>query len=76
MGDTKEQECVGRGDGSGCPHGAVLTIDAGIPEYRCDSCRHFWELDETEPGRRLAVDDGVTRPLGYPDEAGHRGTAA
>jgi hypothetical protein len=55
-----EQECVGRGDGSGCPYGAVFTIDAGIPEYRCDSCRHYWELDETEPARRLGDSDEPT----------------
>jgi hypothetical protein len=76
MGDTWEQECVGRGDGSDCPYGAVLTIDAGIPEYRCDDCRHHWGLDDLEPGRRPVEDDGLTRPLGDPDEAGHRGTAA
>jgi hypothetical protein len=75
MGDTWEQECVGRGDGSDCPHGAVLTIDAGIPVYRCDDCRHHWDLDETEPGRRLREEDGLTQPLGHPGEAG-QGTAA
>ncbi|PTH84391.1 hypothetical protein C9J60_31765 [Streptomyces sp. A244] len=75
MGDTGEAECVGRGDGR-CPQGAVLTIDAGIGEYRCDDCRHYWGLDETEPGRRPEADDGPTRPWGDPDEAGHRGTAA
>jgi hypothetical protein len=75
VGDTWEQECVGRGDGSGCPYGAVLTIDAGIAVYRCDDCRHYWELDETEPGRRADEDDGRTRPLGDPREVGP-GTAA
>jgi hypothetical protein len=53
----------------------VLTIDAGIVEYRCDDCRHYWELDETEPGRRAAADDGPTLPVGDPREAGP-GTAA
>lgn len=72
---TWEQECAGRGDGSGCPHGAVLTIDAGIPEYRCDECRHHWELDATQPERRVVEDGGETRPLGDPGEAGP-GTAA
>lgn len=77
MGDTGGVlECVGRGDGSGCPYGAVLTIDAGIPEYRCDDCRHYWELDFTQPGRRPVVDDGLTRPVGDPDEAAHRGGTA
>ncbi|GHA15424.1 hypothetical protein GCM10010345_20050 [Streptomyces canarius] len=75
MGDTRELECVGRGDDSGCPHGAVRTIDAGIPVYRCDDCRSYWELDETEPGRRASADDALTRPLGDPGEAG-QGTAA
>lgn len=72
--NTWEQECAGRGDGSRCPHGAVLTIDAGIPEYRCDDCRHHWELDATQPERRTPEDDGATRPTGDPGEAG--GTAA
>jgi hypothetical protein len=75
MGDTRDLECVGRGDGRACPHGAVL-VDVEVPVYRCDDCRHYYELDETEPGRRPVVDDGLTRPLGDPDEAGHRGTAA
>jgi hypothetical protein len=44
-------------------------------EYRCDDCRHHWELDETEPDRRMREDDALTRPIGDPGEAGH-GTAA
>ncbi|KUN81027.1 hypothetical protein AQJ66_25210 [Streptomyces bungoensis] len=75
MGDTWVQECAGRGDGDRCPYGAVVTIDAGILVYRCDDCREHWEFDETEPGRRAGADDGVTRPLGDPREAGP-GTAA
>ena len=75
MGDTYEQECAGRGDDSRCPYGAVLTINAGIPVWRCDDCRGYWELDETEPGRRTAADDKLTRPMGDPREAGP-GTAA
>jgi len=75
MGDTWEQECAGRGDGSGCPHGEVLTIDVGVPVYRCDDCQHYWELDETEPGRRTGAEDSLTWPLGDPGEAG-KGTAA
>lgn len=75
MANTWEQECAGRGDGSDCPYGAVLTLDAGIPEYRCDDCRHFWDLDATQPERRAAEDEGETRPLGDPGEAGP-GTAA
>jgi hypothetical protein len=76
MGATGEFECVGRGDGSSCPHGAVLTVDAGI-EYRCDDCREYWDLDATEPGRRMVEDDSLTRPMGDPGEAGHgSGTAA
>ncbi|PZT70367.1 hypothetical protein DN402_33745 [Streptomyces sp. SW4] len=70
-----ELECAGRGDGTRCPNGEVLTIDAGITEYRCDDCRHYWELDETEPGRRTVVDDGPTRPCGDPRQSGP-GTAA
>lgn len=74
MGVTWEQECAGRGDGSGCPHGEVLTIDAGVPVYRCDDCLHYWELDETEPGRRTGADDSLTC-LGDPGEE-EKGTAA
>ncbi|WP_240330581.1 hypothetical protein [Streptomyces sp. CB09001] len=37
---------------------------------RCEECRHHWELDQTEPDRRAAPDDGTTRPLGEPGEAG------
>ncbi|MFF6952842.1 hypothetical protein ACFZAD_29820 [Streptomyces iakyrus] len=54
----------------------MLTIEAGIGDYRCNDCRHYWGLDETEPDRRPEADDGLTRPLGDPDEAAHRGTAA
>ncbi|MEU9337205.1 hypothetical protein AB0D49_29275 [Streptomyces sp. NPDC048290] len=75
MGYTGEQECAGRGDGSRCPEGAVLTIDAGPPEYRCDECRHYWELDETEPYRRAGAEDMPTLSPGDPGEVG-RGTAA
>ncbi|MDX3380476.1 hypothetical protein PV682_03315 [Streptomyces niveiscabiei] len=53
----------------------MLTIDVGVPEYRCDECRHHWDLDATEPERRADEDVGETRPLGDPGEAG-RGTAA
>ncbi|WP_448318217.1 hypothetical protein [Streptomyces sp. CO7] len=53
MGDTWTQECAGRGDDTRCPHGETLTIDAGLDEYRCDDCRHHWELDELEPSRRV-----------------------
>jgi hypothetical protein len=51
-------------------------VDAGI-EYRCDDCRQYWDLDATEPGRRMVEDDSLTRPMGDPGEAGHgSGTAA
>lgn len=77
MGDTGGVlECVGRGDGSDCPYGAVLTVDAMVPEYRCDDCREDWRLDDTEPGRRPVADGGLTQPMGDPDEAAHRGSAA
>ncbi|MEV7083736.1 hypothetical protein AB0N88_35165 [Streptomyces sp. NPDC093516] len=38
---------------------------------RCEECRHYWELDGTEPARRTVEDDGPTRPVGSPGEAGH-----
>lgn len=75
MGDTRERECAGRGDDSRCPHGAVAVAGAGVPVFRCEECRSYWELDETEPWRRVVDDDGLTRPIGDPGEAGH-GTAA
>jgi hypothetical protein len=73
MGDIREQACVGRGDGTDCPNGEVF--DTGTDGPRCEECRHHWELDETERGRRMREDDGLTRPLGDPGEAG-RGSAA
>ncbi|MFG3013688.1 hypothetical protein ACGFZB_25220 [Streptomyces cinerochromogenes] len=66
MGDTWEA-CAGRGDGTDCPNGEVFEPGGGP---RCEECQYFWELDETEPGRRAVQDDGVTRPLGDPREAG------
>jgi len=63
---------VGRGDGTDCPNGE----DAVAEGPWCEECRHSWELDATEPGRRPVVDDGLTRPMGDPDEAAHRGSAA
>jgi hypothetical protein len=80
MGDTRELECVGRGDGSACPYGVVLTtepetIHSETPVYRCDDCRHYWELDETEPGRRAGADDSLSRPMGDPREVGKEDAA-
>ncbi|MFE2049559.1 hypothetical protein [Streptomyces sp. NPDC059459] len=72
MAGTSEQVCVGRGDGSDCPNREDEDLVDGV---RCEECRHYWELDETERGRRAAVEEGVTRPIGEPREAGH-GTAA
>lgn len=71
MGATRET-CVGRGDGTDCPNGEDEVLVDGV---RCEECRHHWELDATEPSRRAVVDDGLTRPLGDPREAG-TGTAA
>lgn len=67
MGDIREA-CAGRGDGTDCPHGEIFEPGENGP--RCEECRHYWELDETEPGRRGAGDDGLTRPSGDPGEAG------
>jgi len=72
MGDTGEQACAGRGDGTDCPNGEDRTLVDGV---RCEECQHHYNLDSTEPSRRAAVDDGLTRPMGDPREAGH-GTAA
>ncbi|TWV57037.1 hypothetical protein FRZ03_02525 [Streptomyces misionensis] len=66
MGDF-EETCAGRGDGTDCPNGEDEVLVDGV---RCEECRHYWELDETEPGRRTAAGDGVTRPAGDPREAG------
>lgn len=72
MGDTRDQECAGRGDGADCPNGEDQTLVDGV---RCEECRHHWELDNLEPDRRAPVDVGLTRPMGDPREAGP-GTAA
>lgn len=72
MADTTEQACAGRGDGSDCPNGETEELVDGV---RCEECQHHWELDETERGRRAAAEEGMTRPMGDPREAGH-GTAA
>lgn len=66
MGDTREQACVGRGDGTDCPNGEDAVTDGP----RCEECQHHWELDATEPWRRPVGDDGLTRPMGDPQEAG------
>ncbi|CAL9335843.1 hypothetical protein [Streptomyces levis] len=68
-----EEACVGRGDGTDCPNGEVL--DVAVDGPRCEECRHHWELDETEPGRRAVQDEGPTRPMGSPDEADHDNAA-
>ncbi|WP_345595019.1 hypothetical protein [Streptomyces marokkonensis] len=75
MVDTTEQACAGRGDGSDCPNGEVLPTGPGPGEVRCEECRHHWEMDTMEPGRRTAPDEGLTQPMGDPRETGH-GTAA
>ncbi|MER8222549.1 hypothetical protein ABTZ58_18535 [Streptomyces sp. NPDC094143] len=59
---------MGRGDGTDCPNGEVLDVAEGP---RCEECRHHWELDGTEPARRMVEDDGLTPPVGSPGEAGH-----
>ena len=72
MGDTTEQACVGRGDGTDCPNGETEVLVDGV---RCEECHHHYGLDETEPGRRTVPDDGLTRPLGDPREAGKEDAA-
>ncbi|MEU6818624.1 hypothetical protein [Streptomyces sp. NPDC046860] len=66
MADMREV-CVGRGDGTDCPNGEDEVLVDGV---RCEECRYQWELDETEPGRRLRAGEGLTRPVGEPWEAG------
>lgn len=72
MADARVLACAGRGDGTDCPNGEDGVLVDGV---RCEECRHYWELDELEPGRRVVVDEGLTRPTGDPREAGP-GTAA
>lgn len=72
MGDTRQHACVGRGDGTDCPNGEDQVLVDGV---RCEECSHHWDLDEHVPSRRAVVDDGLTRPIGDPQEAGP-GTAA
>ncbi|MBC2868547.1 hypothetical protein [Streptomyces mexicanus] len=71
MGDTREA-CAGRGDGTDCPNAEDEVLVDGV---RCEECLYYWELDATAPERRLVTDDGLTRPMGDPDEAAHRGAA-
>ncbi|MEU8735250.1 hypothetical protein AB0C68_38525 [Streptomyces tendae] len=72
MAATGDMVCAGRGDGTDCPNGEDQTLVDGV---RCEECAHHYGLDETEPARRLPADDGLTRPVGDPREAGP-GTAA
>lgn len=69
MGATGEQACVGRGDGTDCPNGEILETEGDGP--RCEECQHHYDLDTTEPGRRVVEDVGLTRPMGDPNEAGY-----
>ncbi|WP_240926068.1 hypothetical protein [Streptomyces sp. JB150] len=71
MGDAWEA-CVGRGDGTDCPDREILAPGTGP---RCEECRHHWELDQTEPDRRAAPDDDLTRPMGDPGEVGKEDAA-
>lgn len=63
--------CAGRGDGTDCPNGEDAVMDGP----RCEECQYHWELDHTEPGRRAAPDDGMTRPTGEPGEVGKENAA-
>lgn len=65
---TFREACVGRGDGTDCPNGEFFDDVADGP--RCEECRHHWELDETEQGRRPRVDGELTEAAGDPGEAG------
>lgn len=71
MTDAQVRACAGRGDGTDCPNGETDVLVDGV---RCEECRHHWELDQTEPARRLVLEEGLTRPHGDP-RAGP-GTAA
>ncbi|MET9188593.1 hypothetical protein [Streptomyces tendae] len=75
MADARVQACTGRGDGSDCPNGETEEAGVLVDGVRCEECRHHYELDQTEPTRRLPLDEGLTRPNGDPREAGP-GTAA
>jgi hypothetical protein len=71
MGDTSER-CAGRGDGTDCPNGEDEVLVDGV---RCEECRHHWELDHLESGRRAVTDDGLTMPLGDLGEVGKEDAA-
>lgn len=75
MADARVQACAGRGDGTDCPNGETDVTGVLVDGVRCEECAHHYGLDETEPARRAAVDEGLTRPVGDPWEAGP-GTAA
>ncbi|MGY4996811.1 hypothetical protein [Streptomyces sp. 900105245] len=72
MGNTWDA-CAGRGDGTDCPNGEDEVLIAGA---RCEECLFDWELDASDPERRLVTDEGLTRPRGDPREAGGPGAAA
>jgi hypothetical protein len=71
MGDTWVR-CAGRGDGTDCPNGEDEVLVDGV---RCEECRHYWELDQLEPGRRAVTDDGLTLSAGDPGEVGKEDAA-
>lgn len=74
MGDTGGQrECVGRDDDTQCRREGETEVAPG--HWVCDQCHDHAGLDHLVPSRRPVEDDGLTRPVGDPGEAGH-GTAA
>jgi hypothetical protein len=73
MGDSGQRECVGRNDETQCRNEGVVQVLPG--HWVCEQCLEHVGLDHLVQGRG-GPDDGLTRPMGDPDEAGHRGTAA
>jgi hypothetical protein len=70
------EACEGRGDGTDCPNGEVLDVEAGgRSPVRGVPAPLGVGRDGTEPERRVVEDEGPTRPSDAPGEAGH-GSAA
>jgi Zn-finger nucleic acid-binding protein len=73
MGDTRIVKCAAGCDTTG-PEETMDEIEGGM--YQCKECTGAviarGSLDEIVPRE----DTSLTRPMGDPDEAGHRGSSA
>ena len=72
MGNARGHACAGVDDAQ-CLGEPVAEVGPGV--WLCEDCREGARLDRLIPERAPRPDDGLTRPVGDPREAGH-GTAA